>query len=154
MIFYSLSRTGTTPPRTIVRGWATTDAEADILVTLPNPGLPSVFLPHQYHADVPQELVIAHEVEENLTLDLRALHRVRMRRDFFPHQQQTLVDRVRFRFPLAENTLLQHAARQALRSVPLTFYPDLGLSHPWERGTPLPPGGGPLFSPDTGEVYD
>jgi hypothetical protein len=155
VLFYSLSRTGTKPPKTIVRCHATTDAEYDILYTLPNPDRPSVFLPEPYHDDVPQELVLSLEIEQNLCDDLRQLNRARFQRNFNPASYAHLVQRIRFRFPLCPNALLQHAARQALRSCPLNFFPDIGLLRQYERGTPMPTDPGDvLFDPSTGEVYD
>jgi hypothetical protein len=156
VIFYSLSRPspGRSNQPTIIRCHATTDQEHDILITTHNPDPPSVFLPAAYHNDVPQALIIGSDVSINLTDDLRQLNRARGQRNFSPRHYGFLVDRVRFRFPLCDNELLQHTARQSLRSCSLVFFPDLGLMRRDQRGTPLPPPQeGPLFDPETGEVY-
>lgn len=151
MIFYSLSRTGGPNPKTLVRGFATTDTEYDILYTLPNPDRPSVFIPEPYHSDIPEALLITEAVEENLCDDLRQLGRARFNRNFNPATYTQLVERIRFRFPLCANLLLQHTARQSLRSCSLAFFKELGLASRYKRGDPVSVeeiG----YNPETGEI--
>lgn len=162
----------------LVRACATTDAEHDVCIVVPQqwaarpqPSVggsapvrrpvgtpsPSIYLPAALHKEVPTELLIS-EHEISVTQDLRELQRARFRRDFLPHYHGRAMARLRFALPGVTNALLRHAVLQFLRGCPLSMLPDRGLSGLESRDDPPDPlvlaPDGTRFRPSTGEIVD